>query len=183
MLSSSQAHLTLCIHSSARIIQPMDQQQNEPNETSTKNSPAPAKEAPAEFGALNAMAVAYKEYLSYLKDGGRSGISEMFGKLSIGEISRRLNSVSQSLQIVSHGMESEESKHSSATQAEEGDKSASCTVEDKMQAVFEIISGAATLQDISNRHGVGEEETRRWLEVAFQGMEAALRLDTPADSR
>lgn len=149
------------------------------NDESKKQS-APAKpsasrlEPPAQLTALDAMAHAYKGYVAYLKEAGPSGITGQFGKLNFQEKSQVLELITTSAK---HGA----LQRDLATKPKAPIDSDSCTIEDKMQAIFEILTGSTTLQDISQHYGVDEARVRKWVEIAFQGIEAALRAEASAD--
>ena len=49
------------------------------------------------------------------------------------------------------------------------------SVEDRVQAVLELLSGKASVDQIARRHGVQAETVERWREVALEGLATSLR--------
>jgi hypothetical protein len=140
---------------------------------------------PPGMAAMHSLAVGYGQYVSYLKSGGESGISDVFGRISFKEASQRLIAVSQRMSTISRQLEVQESARDSSQEAEAvAEKSAtspdvrdSMTMEDKLGAVFGLFSGALSVQDVCQTYEVSEPTVRKWLEAACRGMEAALRED------
>lgn len=68
------------------------------DEDQTEESPA---QPPSGLGAMHSLAVGYGQYISYLKSGGESGITGVFGKLSLQEASQRLIAAGRRMSEVS----------------------------------------------------------------------------------
>lgn len=57
------------------------------------------------------------------------------------------------------------------------------TIEERSQAVLELLSGKASVQQLSMRFCVQEETIMKWREDALQGMSASLRRGTGKSAR
>lgn len=49
------------------------------------------------------------------------------------------------------------------------------SVEDRVQAVLELLAGKASVDQIARRHGVQAETVERWREVALEGLATSMR--------
>ena len=49
------------------------------------------------------------------------------------------------------------------------------TAEDRTQAVLELLSGKASVEQLSQRYGVQPETIEKWREAALEGMSQAMR--------
>ena len=49
------------------------------------------------------------------------------------------------------------------------------SVEDRVEAVLDLLSGKASVDQIARRHGVQAETVERWREVALEGLATSLR--------
>jgi hypothetical protein len=123
---------------------------------------------PDGLAAMHSLASGYGQYLSYLKSGGKSGITGEFGKILLKEGDRfSENSLRQDCSREATGTHSPDTDGSSRI----------VSVEDKLGAVFAIFSGDASVQDVARSYSVCEALVDRWLEKACLAMEAALSTD------
>ncbi len=116
----------------------------------------------------------YAEYMARLKAGGSSGITGTFGTVSLSNASARLNAVSQRLKAFSENSPAEERQ----TAADSGKVTRMFTVEDKVGAVYAILSGALDVEAVSNTYGADPASVAHWLEVACRAIEDALKNDS-----
>ena len=144
------------------------------NDDKSKNKqPVP----PSELNAMHSLAVGYGQYVSYLKSGGTSGISEVFGKVSLQADGKKLVTAGHRLTELRRQLKEQENKKNDDAAEPAPVTTGSVTVEDKLGAVFGIFSGALSVQDVCQTYQVPEPAVRRWLEIACRGMEAALKED------
>jgi hypothetical protein len=138
---------------------------------------------PPALGALQSLASGYGEYMAYLKQGGESGISGVFGKVSLEESSRRLEALSQRLGELSQRLPTLDTTMVSAPDSDleqdslgSGKKArAKFTVEDMMGAVFAILSSSLTVEQVCLTYGAEEEQVRVWVDLACKSIEISLR--------
>lgn len=124
------------------------------------------------LGSMQSSTSAYLDYMANLKAGAASGITDNFGTVSLGNASARLNAISQKLMAIS------QSSSDSGAQAQTFEKHFS--VEDKVGAVYAILSGALDVKAVSDSYGAKPENVAHWLEVACRAIEEALRIDAAA---
>lgn len=57
------------------------------------------------------------------------------------------------------------------------------TAEDRTQAVLELLSGKASVEQLSQRYGVQPETIEKWREAALEGMSQAMRQGNATTAR
>lgn len=132
------------------------------------------RQAEAPLSAMHSSSSNYAEYMARLKAGGSSGITGTFGTVSLSNASARLNAVSQRLKAFSENSPAEERQ----TAADSGKVTRMFTVEDKVGAVYAILSGALDVEAVSNTYGADPASVAHWLEVACRAIEDALKNDS-----
>jgi transposase-like protein len=139
------------------------------------------KTVPSTLNSMHSLSTNYSGYMASLKGGASSGITDTFGMVTLAEASSRLNALSQRLKALSEETASSNSNSQPTNGTEcptplgRAEVRETFSVDDKVGAVYAILSGALNVQTVAETYGTTPDAITRWVEVACRAIEDSLR--------
>lgn len=137
---------------------------------------------PSTLNSMHSLSTNYSRYMESLKAGASSGITDTFGTVTLAKASSRLNALSQRLKALSEETASsnQNSQFTNGTELTCMGQAAvreTFSIDDKVGAVYAILSGALNVQTVAETYGTTPDTITRWVEVACRAIEDSLRDD------
>lgn len=129
------------------------------------------EQAPSTHNSMHSLSSNYSQYMANLKGGASSGITDIFGTVTLAEASSRLSALSQKLKAMSEDGSTPNGKQKPSKEKKQ------FSVEDKVGAVYAILSGALNASAVAETYGADRACVTRWVEVACRAIEDSLRKD------